>query len=147
MAILSTLSLVGLSQTDSTKKNDVFCLNNTIKTIGYTINTPRLQTYYQPTTYVSVNLRLSKSQSGGYKDEDTRKTAFVCLLLSGLAFTTAAILEGGTQYGTWQPNPQPGNPYNYTYVTPPVWQQTPRNIMFVIGVGFTLTGTIGLASK
>jgi len=61
------------------------------------------------------------------------------LTISGLAFTTAGILEGSFSYGTWQLNPTPNSPYNQTYVTPSIWRQTPRNI--VIGVGITLTFT------
>ena len=31
-----------------------------------------------------------------------------------------------------------------TYVTPSFWQQTPRNIMFVVGITVTITGLITL---
>lgn len=137
--ILSTLSLVGFSQNDSTRKDSsqdrTLCLNTTVKVLGYTLNTPRLQTYYQPTPYVGVNLRLNTSKS--YHDEDTRKAGFVCLFITGIAFTTAAILEGGYQYGSYQ---------NGVYVTPSIWQQTPRQIMLCVGIGFTLVGGIGTIS-
>jgi hypothetical protein len=35
-----------------------------------------------------------------------------------------------------------GNSTTSSYVTPPFWKQTPRNIMFVAGVGITITGLI-----
>ena len=74
-----------------------------------------------------------------YSSSDRRTTGLV-LLLAGLAFTTASILENDGAYGTWSNNPQPGNTYNQTYSTKPFIQQFPRNIMLFVGIGFTLTG-------
>lgn len=123
--ILSILSLAGFSQSDSTKKNDVLCLNTTVRVIGYTFNTPRLQTYYQPTPYVGVNLRLSSYKSG-YTDQDTRRNTYLGIFLSGIAFTSAAILESG-DFKIYQ-------------------GETARQIMLGVGIGLTLTGGIGMIS-
>lgn len=59
------------------------------------------------------------------------------LLISGLVFTTATILEGTIHYGTYLGN-GPNSPGPY-YVKPFI-QQFPRNIMLFVGIGFTLTG-------
>lgn len=95
--------------------------------------------------FSKVNLRMSSSRSNKYVDRDERKATFAGIFIAGLAFTTASILEGGYQYGTYVSTP--GNPNSSTYVTPPFWKQTPRQIMFCIGVGFTLTGGFGLLSS
>lgn len=123
-----------------------FSQNNVlVSSLKYGLNTPKLETYYQPSRYVGVNLHLdSKTYTGDNKDK--KKNSFAALLVGGILFTTAAILEGDSQYGTWVSTPQPNNPYHATYVTKPFWQQTPRQIMFCVGVGFTLTGGIGLLS-
>jgi hypothetical protein len=123
--ILSILSLTGFSQSDSTKKNDVLCLNTTVRVIGYTLNTPRLQTYYQPTPYVGVNLHLSNSK-GNYVDQDTRRNTYLGIFLSGIAFTSAAILESG-DFKIYQ-------------------GETARQIMLGVGITLTLTGGIGMIS-
>ena len=104
------------------------------------MNTPKTTTVVKYTPQVNLNLKT-------YHTEKNDKGAYVCLLLSGLAFTAASILENDYNYGTWKKNPQPGNPYNQTYVTQPFWQQTPRQIMLCVGVGFTLTGVIGVLHK
>lgn len=84
-----------------------------------------------------INLNIVK-----YKDNssDDKITSGLILLIAGVAFTTASILENEDAYGTWTKNPQPGNPYNQTWTTKPFIQQFPRNIMLVVGIGFTLTG-------
>ena len=84
-----------------------------------------------------INLNIVK-----YKDNssDDKITSGLIFLIAGVAFTTASILENEDAYGTWTKNPQPGNPYNQTYTTKPFIQQFPRNIMLVVGIGFTLTG-------
>jgi len=84
-----------------------------------------------------INLKMSMYKE--YSSSDRRTTGLV-LLLAGLAFTTASILENDGAYGTWSNNPQPGNTYNQTYSTKPFIQQFPRNIMLFVGIGFTLTG-------
>ena len=84
-----------------------------------------------------INLKMSM-----YKDNssDDKITSGLILLIAGVAFTTASILENEDAYGTWTKNPQPGNPYNQTWTTKPFIQQFPRNIMLVVGIGFTITG-------
>lgn len=84
-----------------------------------------------------INLNIVK-----YKDNssDDKITSGLIFLIAGVAFTTASILENEDAYGTWTKNPQPGNPYNQTWTTKPFIQQFPRNIMLVVGIGFTLTG-------
>lgn len=85
-----------------------------------------------------INLNIVK-----YKDNsssDDKIISGLILMLGGIAFTTASIIQNDDAYGTWTKNPQPGNPYNQTYKTKPFFEQFPRNIMFVVGVGFTLTG-------
>ena len=84
-----------------------------------------------------INLNIVK-----YKDNssDDKITSGLILLIAGVAFTTASILENEDAYGTWTKNPQPGNPYNQTWTTKPFIQQFPRNIMLFVGIGFTLTG-------
>lgn len=124
--ILSILSLTGFSQSDSTKKNDVLCLNTTVRVIGYTLNTPRLQTYYQPTPYVGVNLHLTPKSSYNYTDQDTRRNTFLGIFVAGLAFTSASILESG-DFKIYQ-------------------GETARQIMLGVGIAFTLTGGIGAIS-
>jgi hypothetical protein len=83
-----------------------------------------------------------------YSDE-TKKNTGIGLTVGGVAFTAAAILEGGYQYGTYVTT-TPATPTSspkQTYVTPPFWKQTPRNIMFVVGVSLTITGLFSLGSK
>lgn len=87
-----------------------------------------------------IDLKLPQQR---YIDRSTKKEGFAVLLIAGLAFTTASILEGDAMYSTYKNT----GPYTQTYVTKPFWQQTPRQIMLCVGVGLTLTGTIGLASK
>jgi len=88
---------------------------------------------------ITVN---SFAQRRQYNNSQNRENAGFVLMISGVAFTTAAILETGQGYGTWVASPTPNSPYNSTYVTPGFWQQTPRNIMLVVGVSFTFTGLI-----
>jgi len=63
----------------------------------------------------------------------------IAMTLGGTAFTVAAILEGGSQYGTYKPV-QNGKNTNSVLVIPPFLTQTPRNIMFFVGVSLTVTG-------
>jgi hypothetical protein len=54
-----------------------------------------------------INLNIVK-----YKDNssDDKITSGLILLIAGVAFTTASIIENEDAYGTWTKNPQPGNP-------------------------------------
>lgn len=85
----------------------------------------------------SVNLRMPK-----YRNESKDRSAGVGLIIAGLAFTTAAILEGNGNYGTWTSSPNSTSSYNQTYTTKPFMQQTPRQIMLFVGVGLTISGGI-----
>lgn len=90
----------------------------------------------------------AQNYSSGFTG-DSKKDLGIGMTVGGVAFTTAAILEGGYQYGTYvttyagTPNTSP----KQTYVIPPVWKQTPRNIMFCVGVTLTITGLITAISK
>lgn len=117
-----SISSLAHTQTDSTYRN----LRITSTTLAYAINMPRPQVYYQPTSYVNLNLKVNTSKYG-YNDDDKKKVATV-IFVSGLAFTTAALLE---------------DPYSFDTF----WQQTPRQIMFCVGVGFTLGGGIALLKE
>ena len=90
-----------------------------------------------------INLMLPKYKQN---NTDDRKVTFAVLLIGGLAFTAASILEGNGNYGTWSHTPNSTSQYNMTYSTKPFIQQT-RVIMFGVGVGLSLTGVIGLLSK
>jgi hypothetical protein len=83
---------------------------------------------------IKYKVNLNMSNSGNYYEP---KDGGLVLLISGLAFTTAAILEGTIHYGTYLGN-GPNSPGPY-YVKPFI-QQFPRNIMLFVGIGFTLTG-------
>lgn len=128
--ILLLTSILGFSQhntyvTDTTKKESPL-IASVSTTLRYTLNVPRLQTYYQPSPYVGINLNLSKAPSH-YSDGNDRKTAFACIFVGGLAFTTAALLESG-DFKIYQ-------------------GETARQIMFGVGIGLTLTGGIGMISS
>ena len=104
---------------------------------GDSINIFKSKPVYNLNTQ-KINLKLIM-----YKDNSSSndiKTGGLILMVAGVVFTTASILEGNYNYGTWSKNPQPGNSYNQTYKTKPFIQQFPRNIMLVAGVGLTLTG-------
>ena len=62
------------------------------------------------------------------------------LTIGGIAFTTAAILEGNVAYGTYQVRQTSPTTQSHKYVTPPFLRQTPRNIMFGVGISFSLAG-------
>lgn len=84
-----------------------------------------------------------------YKDPDIKRTGAICALITGISFTGASILEGSSSYGTYvttTPGTATSSP-KVTYVTPPFYKQTPRNIMFVVGVSFSIGGLIALAQK
>ena len=91
----------------------------------------------------NINLMLPKYKQS---NTDDRKLTFAVLLVGGLAFTAASILEGNGNYGTWSHTPNSTSQYNMTYSTKPFIQQTIA-IMFGVGVGLSLTGVIGLLSK
>ena len=94
-------------------------------------------------------LSTSVAQSRYRNTDEGKKNTGICLTIGGVAFTGAAILEGGYQYGTYvTTSPStPTSSQKQTYVIPPFWKQTPRNIMLVVGCSLTITGLFTLGSK
>ncbi len=76
-------------------------------------------------------------KSNSLRVDDDWKTSGACLLIAGLAFTTAAILEGNANYGTYVNG---SKPFTTTYVTPPLHRQQPRFTMLLVGGGLTIGG-------
>lgn len=109
-------------------QNDVFAMNTTKRNFN---------TYNVGSQTIDLKLKTTK-----YRNSEKDRSAGVGLLIAGLAFTTAAILEGNGNYGTWTSTPNSTSQYNQTYTTKPFMQQTPRQIMLFVGIGFTLTGGI-----
>lgn len=93
---------------------------------------------YEPVNKINLHLQATHSN---YTD-DTKKLGTV-FFLAGLAFTTAAILEGNANYTTYSNS----GSYHSSSTTKPFWQQTPRQIMLVTGIGFTLTGGLLMIRK
>jgi hypothetical protein len=144
--LLLTVTFLSYSQNDSTNKN--LYLGVSKQKMDYilcqmVVHPARSPIYYTP-TIVDLNINVTKKDK--FNPED-RKKAFAVLFLAGLAFTTAAILENDYNYGTYQSSPNKTSNYNTTYVTKPFWQQTPRQIMLCVGIGFTLVGGVGVAHK
>lgn len=114
-----------------------------LSTIAYSKNDSlSVLTNKEPINHKEIKLNLPKSNFY-YKDNSSIKAGGACLLIGGLAFTAASIIEGGYQYGTYKTNPNGSQ----TYVIPPFMQQTPRQIMLFVGIGLSLSGTIILGSK
>jgi hypothetical protein len=84
----------------------------------------------------------AQSQNHYKSDGDLNKQKGYGFIIGGVAFSTAAILEGGSQFGTnvLVTPTTPTSMAKYKYVTPPFWKQTPRNVMFAFGVTLTITG-------
>jgi len=92
-------------------------------------------------------IRVQAQRNTGYSDD--RKNTGIGLTVGGVAFTAAALLETGYSYGTnvvTKPSTSTSS-QQVSYVTPPFWQQTPRNIMFVVGCTITITGLFTLGHK
>lgn len=83
------------------------------------------------------------SYSQKRKSTSDIKSEGIALTLGGVSFTAAAILEGGSQYGTYKPT-QNGRNTNSVLVIPPFITQTPRNIMFFAGVSLTIAGLFAI---
>ena len=126
LGFLLLVSSLAHTQTNFGDRN----LNVTATTLRYGLNTPR-------TPYVNLNL----GTPNYYNQTLDKKTAFDVIFISGIGFMTASLLENSYPYGTYQNS---SSYYNSTYVQKPFWQQTPRQIMFCVGVGFTLVGGIGM---
>jgi hypothetical protein len=93
---------------------------------------------YEPVN--KINLHLNASGHNYHEDNSQLGTVF---LVGGLAFITAAILEGNANYTTYSNS----GSYHSSSTTKPFWQQTPRQIMLVTGIGFTLTGGLLMIRK
>jgi hypothetical protein len=129
------LAIAILISTISISQNDLFAMNTSCNTNHNSI------IFKQPEIYHPIDLKLGKYK---YKDPADAKNVGIAILLAGIAFTTASILEGGSQYGTYV-NGTGINSNTTTYVTPPFWKQTPRQIMLCAGVALSLTGIITIA--
>ena len=98
--------------------------------------------------FVLTTMLMHAQRNTGYSD-NSKQAAGWTMTIAGIGFTTAAILETGYSYGTnvvTKPATSTSS-QQVSYVIPPVYQQTPRNIMFVVGVGFTITGLITALAK
>lgn len=78
---------------------------------------------------------------------ESKKERGAALILGGVSLTTAAVLEGGSSYGTYIPSNSSKTNNKSKYVIPPFISQTPRNIMFFAGVTITITGLFTACSK
>jgi hypothetical protein len=125
LAIAILISTISLSQ------NDLFAMNTSHNTNHNSL------IFKQPEIYHTIDLKLGKYK---YKDPADAKNVGIAILLAGIAFTTASILEGGSQYGTYVNTGI--NSTTSTYVTPSFWKQTPRQLMLCAGVALSLTGII-----
>lgn len=93
-------------------------------------------------------LLTTKCHSQSNYDSDDRKKTGLVLTIGGVAFTTAAILEGSYNYSTYKvTNGVKGNSPTHRLTNPSFIEQTPRNIMFTVGVTLTITGLITLGNK
>ena len=118
--------MISIGQTQN--RNDLFAMNTT---------KAKCLVFKQDVfTSTNINLKLSN-----YRNSDDAKIGFGAILIAGIAFTAASLLEGGSQYGTWVFN----TPTNATYKTPSFWAQTPRQLIFCAGLAMTIGGGIGLA--
>lgn len=113
-------------------QNDVFAMNTSKGNFSTNYNVEK--------NTQTIDLKLKTTMK--YRNSEKDRSAGLGLLIAGLAFTTAAILEGNGNYGTWSSTPNSTSQYNQTYTTKPFIQQTPRQIMLFVGIGFTLTGGI-----
>ena len=93
-----------------------------------------INTNYSHENKIDLRLPIKK-----YHDPSDKSSA-IAILIGGVAFVTAAILEGDGNYGTWKANPNSTSKYNQTYTTKPFMEQTPRQIMLFVGIGLTITG-------
>ena len=84
-----------------------------------------------------INLNLPDIKSSNQVDN----SGYVAILF-GVALTTACILEGNSNYGTYVSTPTSSNPKQTTYVVPGFFKQSPRQLMLLVGVGFTIAGGV-----
>lgn len=92
-------------------------------------------------------ISLSSYSQSNYDSDDRKKTGLV-LTVGGVAFTTAAILEGSYNYSTYKvTNGVNRNSPTHRLTNPSFIEQTPRNIMFTVGLTLTITGLFTLGNK
>ena len=86
----------------------------------------------------------SQAQNRTRMSDPERKGTGITLMIAGVGITTAALLETGTNYGSYvyTPSTSPSNNGTYNYVIPPIWKQTPRNLVLMVGVSLTITGLL-----
>ena len=96
-----------------------------------------------------MSLYSAQAQKRIGHSDGNNKNVGICLIVGGVSFTGAALLETGYSYGTNITTSQstPTSSAKVSYVIPPFWQQTPRNIMFTVGVTLTITGLFSLLHK
>ena len=93
-------------------------------------------------------LLTTKCFSQSNYDSDERRKNGIVLTIGGVAFTTAAVLEGSANYSTYRvTNGTKGNSPTHRLTNPSFIEQTPRNIMFTVGLTLTITGLITLNKK
>ena len=99
--------------------------------------------------YIIAILFISMSgYSQSTYDSDERRTNGIILTVGGVAFTTAAIIEGSYNYSTYKvTNGTKGNSPTHRLTNPSFIEQTPRNIMFTVGLTLTITGLFTLGNK
>lgn len=85
------------------------------------------------------SLQTISQRSYGYNNSE-KKEFGAAMIIGGVGLSTAMILEDAHSYGTY--NQTTKNSYNY--VTPPFYKQFPKNVFFVVGIGFTITGLFSL---
>lgn len=94
-----------------------------------------------------LTISMSSYSQSNYDNKDRRNTGLV-LTVGGVAFTTAAILEGSANYSTYKvTNGTKGNSPTHRLTNPSFIEQTPRNIMFTVGLTLTITGLFTLGNK
>ena len=91
---------------------------------------------------VTMSAAQTFGQRHSKSDDNTKTGRGLVLVVSGITFTGAAILQTGNMYQVPGYNPNPGNPNTQTYNTQPFMQQTPRQLMLFVGIGLTVTGLI-----
>jgi hypothetical protein len=75
----------------------------------------------------------------GYSNS-SKKELGAAMIVGGVGLSAAMILEDAHSYGTYNQTTK----NSVTYVTPPFYKQFPKNVFFVVGIGFTITGLLSL---
>lgn len=100
------------------------------------------------TLTIILLLLTTKCYSQSNYESDERRTNGIILTVGGVAFTTAAIIEGSYNYSTYKvTNGTKGNSPTHRLTNPSFIEQTPRNIMFTVGISLTITGLFTLGNK